>query len=75
MNKEFTMEWDLTGMRIKGNYLGSYPVEGTVRLSRVKYGGTVNHHIVLDQPVYIFGEQRDTVILEHSCITQVMDSK
>ncbi len=69
------MEWDLTGMRVKGNYLGSYPVEGVVRLSRVKYGGTVSHHVVLDQPVYMFGEQREAVILEHSSVTQVMGSK
>jgi hypothetical protein len=75
MNKGFTMEWDLTGMRVKGNYLGSYPVEGVVRLSRVKYGGTVSHHVVLDQPVYMFGEQREAVILEHSSVTQVMGSK
>ena len=69
------MEWDLTGMRVKGNYLGSYPVEGVVRLSRVKYGGTVSHHVILDQPVYMFGEQREAVILEHSSVTQVMGSK
>lgn len=67
------MSWDLSGMRVKGLYMESYPVEGVVRLSRVRYGGTVSHHVVLDSPVNLYGNLRDVVILEHKCVTQIMD--
>lgn len=36
--------WVLEGMRVRGTYLDEFPVTGTVTLSRVTYGGAVNHH-------------------------------
>ena len=45
----------LDGMRIIGMYMGDYPVSGTVRLSRVKYGSGMSHHVTLDNPINVFG--------------------
>ena len=65
--------WDYTGMHIEGRYIGVFPVSGRVELSRVKYGGTVSHHVVLDSPITVFGAERDRVIISHSEITRVRD--
>ena len=51
--------------------MGEYPVTGKVRLSRVKYGGEISHHVELDPPLELFGELRNTVILEHKHIESV----
>lgn len=66
-----SMNWALDGMMVKGMYLGEIPVSGKVRLSRVKYGGEVSHHIDLDEPLNVYGNLRDSVILENKYITQV----
>lgn len=68
------MNWNLEGLRVKGVYLGSIPVQGLVDLSRVQYGGTVSHHIQLDTPITVYGAHRDRVILEHHNVEQVMDN-
>ena len=31
--------WNLEGLRVEGLYMGEFPVEGRVELSRVRYGG------------------------------------
>jgi hypothetical protein len=77
--KQTTLEhimsnWVLEGLRVKGLYMGEIPVSGRVELSRVKYGGAVSHHIVLDQPTEVYRRVRDRVILEHKEITQVYSS-
>lgn len=64
--------WNLEGLQVKGLYMGSIPVAGRVELSRVKYGGEVSHHVVLESPVEVYGAQRDRVILEHKFVEQVM---
>ena len=66
--------WVLEGDRVKGLYMGEIPVSGRVELSRVKYGGEVSHHIVLDQPIEIYSRVRDRVILDHKEVTQVYSS-
>jgi hypothetical protein len=63
--------WDLTGMTVSGQYMGEIPVTGKVRLSRVKYGGEISHHVDLDTPMNIFGSIRNTVILEHKHVESV----
>lgn len=68
------MEWNLEGSRVSGSYMGEFPVTGRVELSRVKYGGGVAHHVVLDQPVTVYGAVRDRVILEHELIERVSDN-
>jgi hypothetical protein len=65
------MNWNLEGLTITGTYLETFPIVGKVELSRVKYGGGVSHHIVLDQPIEVFGDMRDRVILDHRDVTSV----
>lgn len=65
--------WDYTGMHVEGRYLGDFPISGRVELSRVRYGGGVSHHVVLDSPIMVFGAERDRVIINHSEVTSVRD--
>ena len=62
----------LDGMRVIGMYLGDYAVSGTVRLSRVRYGGSMSHHVTLDNPINVFGEIRKSVILEPEFVKGVL---
>lgn len=64
--------WDLEGLRVVGTYLDEIPVTGRVHLSRVAYGGRVNHHVTLDSPINVFGTVRETVIIEHAQVERVM---
>ena len=68
------MNWNLEGERIEATYLEEIPVCGRVELSRVAYGGRVNHTIVLDQPIKVFGAVRERVIVEHAQIERVMSN-
>jgi hypothetical protein len=54
--------------------MGEIPVTGRVQQSRVQYGGTVSHHVVLDESVTVYGSIRDRVILEHQYVEQVSDN-
>lgn len=65
------MNWNLEGLSVSGRYMGSFPVSGRVELSRVKYGGAVSHHIVLESPITVYGAVRERVILDHSDIETV----
>jgi len=65
--------WNLEGMKVWGTYLNTFPVGGTVTLSRVKYGGGVCHTVQLNSPILVFGAIRERVILEHSDISGVRD--
>ena len=62
----------LDGMRIVGMYLGDYAVSGTVRLSRVKYGGGMSHHVTLSRPIKVFGAVRESIILDATEIKGVL---
>jgi hypothetical protein len=66
--------WNLEGLRVEGLYMGEFPVEGRVELSRVRYGGGVSHHVVLESPVEVFGALRDRVILNHKEVQAVKNS-
>ena len=68
------MNWNLENLFVSGLYLNEIPVTGKVRLSRVKYGGGVSHHVELAEPTEIYGSLRDAVILEHSQIETVANS-
>lgn len=63
--------WDYTGLVVSGLYLNEIPVSGKVELSRVAYGGGVKHHVVLDEPVNVYGVLRDRVILEMKQVLSV----
>jgi hypothetical protein len=49
-NKGKHMSWYLDGLSIVGVYMGQ-EVSGVVESSRVKYGGKVQHTVVLNKPV------------------------
>jgi len=55
--------WNLEGQTVRGAYFG-LPVEGIVTLSRVKFGGTVQHTVELFFPITMFGSERTTVLLD-----------
>ena len=65
--------WIYENMRVTGKYMNMFPVSGVVELSRVAYGGTVKHTVLLDNPIEVFGAIRDRVILNHSDIETVKD--
>ena len=44
------MSWNIEGKHVIGNYMGAR-VRGVVQESRVKYGGKVQHTVVLDEPI------------------------
>jgi len=59
--------WDRKNQIIHGHYLGQFPYAGVVRSSRVKLGGRVQHTVDLFDPITVWGEQRETVLIdEHS---------
>ena len=66
--------WNLEGLYVAGKYMGEYPVSGRVTMSRVKYGGGVQHTVVLDSPLFLFETKRDRVLLDHENITKVMSN-
>ena len=66
------MSWNLEGCRVIGMYMGEFPVAGVVRLSRVKYGGGVSHHVELDKPIKVYSAMRDRVILEANDVKGVL---
>jgi hypothetical protein len=68
------MGWNLEGMTIWARYLDEYDVYGRVESSRVKYGGEVQHTVVLAEPMVIYGQMRDRVLIEHKCVSRVSDS-
>ena len=63
--------WNLEGLKVWGMYLDTFPVSGRVELSRVKYGGGVQHTIVLDNPITVFNNVRDRVLLDHGDVVRV----
>ena len=62
--------WNLEGLTVRGEYFG-VPVEGVVTLSRVKFGGTVQHTVDLFFPITMFGQERTTVLLDANEVTHV----
>jgi hypothetical protein len=68
------MGWNLEGMTIWARYLDEYDIYGRVESSRVKYGGEVQHTVVLAEPMVIYGQMRDRVLIEHKCVSRVSDS-
>ena len=63
--------WNLEGLRVTGLYMGVFPISGRVELSRVKYGGGIQHTVVLDQSVQIYGQVRDRLLLDHENVSNV----
>lgn len=57
------MSWNLEGQRVHGLYLNKFPYTGVVSESRVKYGGTVQHTVELDETITVFGALRNHVLV------------
>jgi len=64
--------WNLEGLIVRGVYFG-VPVEGVVTLSRVKYGGEVQHTVDLFFSITLFGSERTTVLLDSNEIAYIED--
>lgn len=74
------MNWNLEGLYITGLYMGEYRVSGKVSLSRVAYGGAVQHYVSLDKPLNILGgavkrESGERVIIDHANVIQVYSNQ
>lgn len=67
------MNWNLEGLRVYGRYMGEYPCSGRVESSRVKYGGGIQHTIVLDEPLQFRWRSEPTtrVLLDHEYVERV----
>jgi len=65
------MSWNLEGLKIEATYLETFPVVGRVESSRVAYGGSVKHTVVLDHPIKVYGSVRDRVIIDHAQVEYV----
>ena len=62
--------WNLEGLTVRGYYFG-HQVEGVVILSRVKYGGSVQHTVDLFFPITMYGQERTTVLLDNNEVVHV----
>ena len=63
--------WNLEGSHVTGLYIGMFPISGRVELSRVKYGGGVQHTVVLDEAIEVYSVVRDRVLLDHENVVRV----
>ena len=62
--------WNLEGQIVRGYYF-DVPVEGVVTLSRVKFGGEVQHTVDLFFPITFFSSERTTVLLDANEVVHV----
>jgi hypothetical protein len=69
------MSWNLVGKRVTGMYLGLFPYCGRVTESRVKYGGTVQHTVLLDDEIKVYGEVREVVLVGNDSINRIHDER
>ena len=74
---DFSHGWKLEGMYVEATYCSDIPVGGVVTLSRVAYGGRIQHHIELEHGINwenkIVRPKGDTVIIDHATITCIKD--
>jgi len=63
--------WNLEGLTVRGEYFG-HKVEGVVTLSRVKFGGAVQHTVDLFYPITLFSTaEKTTVLLDANEVTYI----
>jgi hypothetical protein len=65
----------LEGKRVVGLYLGLFPFSGEVVESRVKYGGDMQHTVVIDEPFKVYGEMRERVLVTDKDLTRILDNR
>lgn len=66
------MDWNLEGKRVNGLYLGLFPYAGLVTNSRVKYGGTVQHTVSVDEPFKAYGEVREHILVDTAEVNRII---
>lgn len=66
------MNWNLEGKRINGLYMGLFPYSGLVTESRVKYGGSVQHTVKVDEPFKVYGAVRNTVLVGTDEVNRIL---
>lgn len=66
------MSWCKDGSTIKADYLGD-EVVGVVQSSRVKYGGTVQYAVKLDEPVQFRWRSQPTEVVLIDADEIIMD--
>ena len=66
------MSWCKDGSTIKADYLGD-EVVGVVQSSRVKYGGTVQYAVKLDEPVKFRWRSQPTEVVLIDADEIIMD--
>jgi hypothetical protein len=69
------MKWDLTGERINGLYMGLFPYSGLVEESRVKYGGEVQHTVLVDEPFKVYGAVRERILVSNKEVNRILDER
>jgi hypothetical protein len=69
------MQWNLEGKRINGLYMGLWPYSGVVENSRVKYGGDVQHTVLVDEPFKVFGEMRERILVGVAEVNRILDER
>jgi len=70
--------WDLEGKHISARYpFGGYDVEGYVESSRVKYGGGIQHTLVLDKGFFMpwRKEKVDRLLIDHEHVKAIRDRR
>lgn len=70
------MSWNLEGLAVEASYL-DIPVAGKVTLSRVRYGGSIVHHVELFNSIKdgpISRPAGDVVIVNHDSVTRVREA-
>jgi hypothetical protein len=48
-----------------------FSIKGVITESRVKYGGKVSNTILLDNPIIVFGAEREVVLMDSEELTVV----
>ncbi len=71
------MEWNLETQGIRAKYLGGDECVGIVMESRVKYGGGVQHRVLLTKPFTFLGTVKEAgtvVLIDHEEVRQVFSA-
>lgn len=70
------MNWNyLEGQRVNGLYMGLFPYSGLVLNSRVKFGGEVQHTILVDEPFKVYGEVREMILVGKGEINRILENE
>lgn len=69
------MNWNLEGQRVNGLYMGLFPYSGLVESSRVKYGGQVQHTVLVDEPFKVYGAVRERILVDVAEINRVLNEQ